>query len=587
MFGQVFSGADEGVVLSEQVLSTLYKPHPRLFLKDSDLEQLKKRSATDNDLARYVNEVIQQAEKMLKKPPLKHVLQGPRLLYVSRECVDRVYTLALAYRWTGDRKYAEKAKENILTVCAFPDWNPSHFLDVAEMVNAVGVGYDWLYDFLPDADRKLIRDGLIKHGLNEGIKCYDKGGWWVKSEFNWNQVCNGGLTVGALAIAETDPAYAERIVPEAVKSFPRALASYDPDGAWMEGPGYWSYASRYTAYGIDAMNTALGTNFGLTKREGLRNSGRFPIYCTGPTGLYLNFADSGSNAKRGPMPCMLWLADEYKDDFLSNMEHMILKDRKADVMHVMWYRPFSAGSDMKMALDKHFDGKVPVVVMRSSWDDKDALWAGVKGGYNQVNHGHLDLGNFEFDAMGVRWARDLGSDDYNLPGYWSGGKGGQRWKYYRLNSFSHNVPIIDGKNQDEFAVAKILEFKESSSPYVVIELTSAYKEFATKVLRRVEMVESRKSLIVTDDFDMNGSHEVVWGMTTDALIKTNGRKAVLELHGKQLNAEVLSPDGAVFSFESAERTKPDAENKGVSRLVVKVHGVTGHIKISIRLTPQQ
>ena len=43
------------------------------------------------------------------------------------------------------------------------------------------------------------------------------------------------MIVGALAIAETDPSYAERIVPVAVKSLPLALESYGPDGAGAKG----------------------------------------------------------------------------------------------------------------------------------------------------------------------------------------------------------------------------------------------------------------------------------------------------------------------------------------------------------------
>ena len=63
----------------------------------------------------------------MEKPPLVHKKIGPRLLHVSRDCLRRTYSLALAWRWTGEKKYADKAVENLLTVCAFKDWNPSHF----------------------------------------------------------------------------------------------------------------------------------------------------------------------------------------------------------------------------------------------------------------------------------------------------------------------------------------------------------------------------------------------------------------------------------------------------------------------------
>ena len=39
------------------------------------------------------------------------------------------------------------------------------------------------------------------------------------------------------------------------------------------------------------------------------------------------------------------------------------------------------------------------------------------------------------DAQGVRWALDLGSDNYNMPGYF----GSKRWTYYRMTNRSHNT----------------------------------------------------------------------------------------------------------------------------------------------------
>ena len=90
--------------------------------------------------------------------------------------------------------------------------------------------------------------------------------------------------------------------------------------------------------------------------------------------------------------------------------------------------------------------------MRSSWEDPLATWCGVKAGFDKVPHGHLDLGNFEFETDGIRWGLDLGKDDYNLPGYF----GKQCWDYYRLKSESHKVPLIAGKGQLVEGVAKVL-----------------------------------------------------------------------------------------------------------------------------------
>ena len=568
-------------------LSTLDPNHPRLMMKDKDLANLRKQYETDEALKKYVADVLAEADKDMGKPLLQYKLIGPRLLSVSRECLNRIYALGFAYRWTGDEKYAARARENLLAVCGFPDWNPSHFLDTAEMSHAVGIGYDWLFHYLDVKTREEIKAGLIRHGMIPGCKAYtEKEAWWVKSEFNWNQVCNSGLLIGALAIAETDAEYARIIVPHAVKSLPTALASYAPDGVWMEGPGYWHYATRYTAYGLCALETALGTDFGLSAIKGLSVTGEFPIYTTGPTGLYLNYADSGEKSRRGPMPCLFRLARTYKNSLLSDAEHDILQSGKAEPEHLVWYVPHSGIKSAPRDLDRYFKSRVAIAVFRSGWDDQ-SLFVGVKAGYNKVNHGHLDLGNFEMDALGVRWARDLGSEDYNLPGYWEGKKGGRRWSYYRLGTFSHNVPILRGKDQDVEGEARFIKTGEGSSrSFVVIDLTSAYSESAEKAMRGAALVEDRKAVLIQDEFLLLKPCEIVWGMTTDAEIALEkGGVAELSLQKKKMMARILSPKGAEFSVESAEQKPPEKQNKGVRRLLVRLPEGGIKTEIAVLLSP--
>ncbi|MHC4259575.1 MAG: heparinase II/III domain-containing protein [Planctomycetota bacterium] len=570
------------------VLKTLDKGHPRLMLKDKDLETLKKQYAKDKVLQKCLRDVIKQADEYLNRPVLRYKKIGPRLLSVSRACVHRIYHLGLAYRWTGEEKYAKKAAENLLAVCAFKDWNPSHFLDTAEMSHAVGVGYDWLYHYMDKKTRDHIKLGLIKNGMEPGVAAYKgRGAGWTRTAFNWNQVCNSGLAAGALAIAESDPQYAEQIVSGAVRSLPRALKTYGPDGAWGEGPGYWSYATRYTAYGLTALETALGKDFGLLHIKGLAESGNFPIYTTGPTGLYLNIADCGERSSRRPMPCLLWLARAYDDSFYAEAEHAMLTKNRASPQHIVWYVRPSEKEPVAKDLDRYFRGHVEVAVFRSAWNDPDALFVGVKAGYNQVNHGHLDLGNFELDALGVRWARDLGADNYNLPGYWDRKKGGKRWSYYRLNSFSHNIPLLGGQDQDAMAESKFIKFESGkSSGFVLVDFTQAYKDFAKKATRGVAMLENRRAVLVQDEFEVEKPCKVAWGMTTDAEIEQDKpTTAELSLKGRKLIARVLSPEGAKFTVESAEQKSPQRTNKGVNRLMVRLPEAKGNVRLAILFSP--
>ncbi|MEZ5965462.1 MAG: heparinase II/III family protein [Planctomycetota bacterium] len=557
-------------------------PHPRLFLSDEVLAQRRQQQRDDAALRRCVDTVLQQAEGCLALDDLRYEKRGPRLLHVSRECLRRVQALALAWRWTGDERFAARAVRDLRTVAAFADWNPSHFLDVAEMTHAVALGYDWLLPQLGDDDRAAVRGALVRNGLAPGREAYAAKAWWARSAFNWNQVCNAGLLIGALAVADEEPALARVVLEHAIGSLPTALASYEPDGGWMEGPGYWDYATRYTAYGIDALRSALGTDFGLATRDGLRRAAWFPICTAGPTGLFFNFADAGETSRRGPSPCMFWLAGICDEPAFAAAEHTVLRDHAAQAMHVAWYVP-PAADDLPIERARLFRGGVPVAVFRSAWGERDASFLAVKGGYNQVNHGHLDLGSFVFDALGERWALDLGSDDYNLPGYWEGKRGGRRWSYYRLASRSHDVVCVDGADQDPLGKAEVLRFSAEQAS-VVLDLGSAYPA-ATRAQRGVALVD--RAALVQDEFEFAGEHEVFWGMTTRADVELGERReALLTSGGRQLVARALTPADATWRVASAEQAAPQRRNVGVRRLELRVPPRAGTVRVAVLLVPR-
>ena len=48
------------------------------------------------------------------------------------------------------------------------------------------------------------------------------------------------------------------------EGFPHALRDYGPvgDGAWPEGPHYWSYATKYVLATIECLLSATGSDYG-------------------------------------------------------------------------------------------------------------------------------------------------------------------------------------------------------------------------------------------------------------------------------------------------------------------------------------
>ena len=82
--------------------------------------------------------------------------------------VQHSYTLAMAYRLHGDRRYVDRLWQELQTVAGFPDFNPRHFLDTAEMTHALAIAYDWLYDHWSEPQRADDSQGDRRAGAEAG-----------------------------------------------------------------------------------------------------------------------------------------------------------------------------------------------------------------------------------------------------------------------------------------------------------------------------------------------------------------------------------------------------------------------------------
>ncbi len=561
----------------EEVMARLVKGHPRLLFTQANLADLRKRHGNDPVFLDYVNSVLKEADDLvLAEPPKGH-----------RQTLTRLLRLGFAYQWTGKTDYVAPAVRDLLAVCEEPEWDWVHFLGAAESAMTVGLGYDWFYDQLDEPKRRKIRLALIGKGLVPGVAAYAGApyGWFRYVRHNWNLVCNSGLLIGALAIAETDPDYAKIIVPAALASLPLALNEYALDGAYPEGPGYSGFATQGALFGITSLQSALGTDFGLSEITGFSKNMHYRLHVNGPSGLDVAYADASPKKRRFPDWGFFWMSGRYNDPLLAQSEHDFLREskRKPSPLHVLFYQPAPTTRPEPLPLDKYFRGPVEFVAMRASWTDRNAVYAGLKAGYNQVNHGHLDLGNFEIDALGERWFYDIGGDNYGLPGYFD--MADQRWTYYRNATASHNVPMIAGKNQNINGISRIRAHSlNTGEPFAIVDLSNAYAGQAARVERGVRLVNQRSSIIVQDEFEFTSPQTLSWGAMTQAEIVLNGAQADLIQNGKRLRVTLLSPKG-VFKEVSTRQEPPQKTNEGIRRLAVDLQAGAGRTTLVIQLTP--
>ncbi|HYE06996.1 MAG TPA: heparinase II/III family protein [Planctomycetota bacterium] len=574
-------------------LDRLVPGHPRLVLTTARIAAIKEQLRRDPEMRDAYDDVMRNADSAAARPVLSPTKDGTTTIAISRQCVALVYTCGIAWHLTGRDAYAEAVRANILAACAFRIWtdprpDASFGMDTAEMLHAVAIAYDWLYERWTPDERAILRRAMIDFAFTPALRDFGVGGppsWWVGSYINCTADHDAGLIIGALAIADEEPAMARTILDHALNDIVNPMRTYEPDGVWPEGPSYWHTTTFAVCDALSAMETALGSTLGIDAGTGLAGTGRYVVMTRSPGGIQANFGDSYDWIDLQGLPPLMWLARRYQrpEYAQAQIETLRVRRNRADARDLIWW-PETPPVARPWPLDAYFAGRCDVASMRSGWDD-DALFAWIKGGWNEVNHGHLDLGQFEVYALGKCWARDLGRDDYRLPGHHDDGQGGRRWTWFRMGTQSHNVPMIDGAQQNVAASAQIARWHEDPrSPFAIADLRAAYAPAATSAMRGLMLVE-RRAVLVQDEIVLARPAGVTWSMLTDASIAIDGGRAVLTLDGERLAAQILEPTTAVFSAASGERPPPELPNTGTSLLQVRIPAGGDRVRVTVLLAP--
>jgi len=535
--------------------------HPRILLLKGEEEAIKKAIGGDKIWGKMQQAIIEESDRIITLPPVEHIKIGRRLLDKSREALRRIFFLSYAYRTTHDAKYFQRAEKEMLHIAAFDDWNPPHFLDVAEMTMAMSIGYDWLFDQLSPQSRAAIKEAIIKKGLEPSLDPVNSG--WLKVEHNWNQVCNAGMTFGALAVYEDTAAFSKQIVNRAIEYVVNAMKDMGPDGNYPEGYGYWGYGTSFNVLLISALDRAFGQDYGLADKPGFLKTGGFLENMTGPTNRPFNYSDAGSNG--GIEPAMFWFAARNNDPSLLWVEksrlvnedaHRHVSDRLLPAM-MIWGRGISMDKiHAPTSLMWTGRGKNPVALMRTSWTDSSAIYVATKGGSGNVNHAHMDVGSFVMDAGGVRWAMDFGAQEYESlesKGMQIFGRSqdAQRWTIFRYVNQTHNTLTINDQHQLVKGFAPITGHSaDKNFMSATIDLTDVYQGSLVSARRGIAIVD-QKYVVVRDEVEAPDSATVLrWTMLTPAEVKITGKNtAELTQGGKKL---LLKVDARLASGASVQ-----------------------------------
>lgn len=564
--------------------------HPRIMMSKADFERI---ANSKDPLDTYAYDmVIAQAERLLSKDLLTYYIpDGIRLLEVSRTMLRRTLILGMAYNISGDERFADRLWKEMETVAAFKDWNPYHFLDVGEMTNAMGIAFDWLYDYLTPEQRKIVVNAIIEKGVNAAMDDFldrprKRSYRWYQDVpgDNWKYVCNGGITVGILSIFDEE-GVDEELLRDALNyaykgTYPAVRRMYFPDGSYEEGFGYWTYATSYLGFYVMSLMSACGTDFGLCDHEPVHTSPYYVKTLCSNNFYCFNFGDAKEDFQCSDI--YLWLGRYFNDPIVSSMRIEVLRKNPEimDIRDVLHYRPTEEKSMDCVPLDAGSVGGTNAS-FRSGWTDQD-LYAGIHFGDNNAYHRHEDMGTFCVEYKHRRFFRELAADNYNVDEY---------IKCYRYRAEGHNTICINlspDPIQERYSECYINTFRPGTATedaIAVCDMTAAY--FGKSVVRGMRMPSDRSAIIIQDELNLEPTDTGYWFGHTQAEIELSEDKksAILTLDGERLWVGILA--GGEFEVMPAEllfleiKQEGARDNSDTQKLAIRFGGDTKCVSVAI------
>lgn len=542
----------ENPITISYIKKKLAKSHPRIMLTPASEKVLKSKLQNDPMVKNYYEAIRLNAAEIMKQPVLTRNVVGRRLLGTSREMLYRMAVLSINYRLEKKPELLNKINEELVAVCNFTNWNPSHFLDVAEMSLAVSIAVDWVGEWLPKTTVELAKKSLIEKGIKPSF-AGDKAPGWVSGTNNWNQVCNGGMIAAAITIAELDPDLAAKTISRSLDGIPSALVQYYPSGVYPEGATYWDYGTSFTCVTSSMLETAFGTDFGIANYPAFIPSADFRVLSVAPSGYYYNFADCGDRAGDVGDETLAWFAKATgnalyleKEKFLAPPQTYGKLPRLAGP-GLVWLSQFKQSDESVLPTAWKGDGPNPVVFFRDVKTTPTSYYFGGKGGKAALSHGNMDAGSFIFELNGVRWVIDPGNQSYNpleQAGFdlWGSCQTCERWSLLTKGNINHSTLSVNNERFKVNGYVPVVDFQPGDKPTATLDMTALYNGRLINA-QRTFMRDSELSLTVEDQLELGDSVKfITWSLMTTAEVIPVNDGAILKQDGKQLKLTILSPE---------------------------------------------
>lgn len=450
--------------------------------------------------------------------------------------------MGIAYAVTRDIKYLQCAYEVALVLGEWTHWGPGHFLNCADSSADFAAYFDLTYNGYKELaangitrsngeayDTDVLATILFNQGVHEGyLATFEKttdhvspslgvsGALYSHRDNNWNAVCTSGMGAAALAVmGECDGKFYDEstalISDNIATLIANGMQQYVPDGAYIEGPGYWNYGTNSFFRLCMMLDSAAGTNYGLMDTWGIDKTCYFACHAESSDSRTFNFADGAMSSQETEY--FFYVANTYNDATLYDVRlNQINGNMKTATLIDLIYYPRDMEIEAEDIQLDYMPDSIDMFATRSGWE-QGSLYAAIAGGNNMFGHGQIDAGSFVYHNGGNVWIIDLGTEEYNCEGFWPAAT---RYRFYVMKPEGNNTLAIS--SSDSVPYGQILD---STAPaigsgsneygaYVIYNMKDTFGARATMWTRGMLLTNDRKTTIIQDELVLDSAQNVYW-----------------------------------------------------------------------------
>ena len=464
------------------------------------------RPLLDALLAQYEENVRRPIESLRYSDFRVYFENGNRSLYEAAYFTRRARLNAcalLCLLYPEKEAYLTELQDAIWAICdeynwALPahltDWerNNRSFIDLfaAETGFALSEIKYLLGDRLDTLIKSRISSELRQHIFEPFLR---ESYWWYTAESNWAAVCGGSV---ACAFLYEWPEKFYEVKPRIDEIIECFLSSYKEDGVCREGISYWEYGFGFFAFYADLLRQFSNGKYDYFKKEKVKTIACFLQKMFLTENVTVSFADGAMHS--GYNLGLVHLLHSVYPECIAPppFAYHTITDKCArwcwELRSFLYYdKNCPTGGEYRAE---------ELYMQPSAWfvkKTKSYAFA-AKGGDNGEPHNHNDVGTFLAAADGRQLLCDLGAGEYTQQYF----DPKTRYQVFCNSSFSHCVPMINGKGQKagkEYCGDMRLE-----DGRLVIDMTRAYGVPELSSLVR-EFIFEEDAVTLTDRFRLEGS----------------------------------------------------------------------------------